>query len=195
MIFKRPGRRHLLFTTVILSPSAQVALDESCGEQGCMYVRVQLPAILDSLVNIEGVIWPLVGGSDGIIELDPQPTLGSSQDTLEVLSQIDCSIHTEQITIISRTGEQKFNQNNILRFHRPDKVKQVQSQFQPNPLHEDPHSIDLNQSNSTQHRETTHLTQVRLFKTPPPPLYVAGITSLPSPFLTPRHQTLPRRLQ
>ena len=48
------------------------------------------------------------------------------------------------------------------RFHRPDRVEQVQSQFQPNPLHEDP-SIDLN-----------HLTQVRLFETPPPPLYVAG---------------------
>ena len=51
----------------------------------------------------------LVGGSDGIIELGLQSTLGRSQDTLEVLSQIDASIHTEQITIISRNGEQKSN--------------------------------------------------------------------------------------
>ena len=80
MLFKRPGRRHLLFVTVILSPQAQVALDESCTEQGCLYVR--LPPILDSLINIEGVIWPLVGVSDGIIELDPQFTLGNSPEYL-----------------------------------------------------------------------------------------------------------------
>ena len=56
MLFKRPGRRHLL-------------LDEGCMEPGCLYIR--LPPILHSLY-IEGVIWPLAGVSEGIIELDPQ---------------------------------------------------------------------------------------------------------------------------
>ena len=107
MIFKRPGRRHLLFTTVIFSPAVQVALDDSCDDNGCLFVR--LPAILESLGDMSGVIWPVIGGTDGIIELDPQSTLGSSHDTLEVLSQVDCAIHTEQITIISWTGEKKFN--------------------------------------------------------------------------------------
>ena len=77
MIFKCTGRRHFI-TTVILSRSAQVALDDSCDENGCMFVR--LPAILESLGDMSGVIWPLIGGTD-------------------------CAIHTEQITIISRTGE------------------------------------------------------------------------------------------
>ena len=69
MLFKTPGRRHLLFATIILSPEAQVALDKGCTEQGCLYIR--LPPILESLY-IEGVIWPLAGISEGIIELDPQ---------------------------------------------------------------------------------------------------------------------------
>ena len=96
MLFKRPGRRHLL-------------LDEGCMEPGCLYIR--LPPILHSLY-IEGVIWPLAGVSEGIIELDPQSSLGNSPESLEILSQIDATIHKEHITIFSRDGgEQKFNPN------------------------------------------------------------------------------------
>ena len=149
--------------------------------------------------------------------MDPQSTLGSSNDTLEVLSQDDCVIHTEQIIIISRTGEQKFNpdeygnitlntasfriqlnlplpefeQVKMPSFHRFYRADQNQTQFQSNPLHQDPHSIDLNMSTSTQHRET-HPNQVRLFPTPHPPLSVAGVTSLHPSFLRPGHITSPR---
>ena len=79
-------------------------------------VRSQAAFTSDSLpfctVYIEGVIWPLAGVSEGIIELDPQSSLGNSPESLEILSQIDATIHTEHITIISRDGgEQKFNPN------------------------------------------------------------------------------------
>ena len=209
MIFKRPERHNLLFTTVLLSTSVQEALDTSCDDNGCMFVR--LSTILESLGDMSGVIWSVTGGTEGLIEVDPQSTLGSSNDTLQVHSQVDCIIHTEQVIVISRTGAQQFNpdeygnitlntasfiihlplpehkQIKMPTFHRYHRADQNQTQFRSNPLHQDPNSIDLNMNTSTQHREATHSNQVRLFPTPPPPLAVAGITSLPPSFLRPGH--------
>ena len=47
-----------------------------------------------------------------IIELDPQSSLGNTPESLEILSQIESTVHAEHITIISRDGvEQKCNPN------------------------------------------------------------------------------------
>ena len=57
MIFKHPGQRIILFTTVFLSTAVQEALDTSCNDNGCMFVK--LPTTLDSLGDMSGVIWPV----------------------------------------------------------------------------------------------------------------------------------------
>ena len=69
MLFKRLGQRTILFTSVLLSTNMQEALDTYSGDRGCMFVP--LPPSLDSLGEIIGVIWPITGTQEGVIELSP----------------------------------------------------------------------------------------------------------------------------
>ena len=43
MLFKRPGQRTILFTSVLLSTNMQEALDTYSGVRGCMFVPLFLP--------------------------------------------------------------------------------------------------------------------------------------------------------
>ena len=56
MLFKRPGQRTILFTSVLLSTVVQEALDNDicCSDNGCMFVT--LPPTLDSLGEMSGVV-------------------------------------------------------------------------------------------------------------------------------------------
>ena len=80
MLFKRPGQLTILFTSVLLSTAVQEALDTYCSDSGCMFVP--LPPSLDSLGEMSGVVWPITGAKEGVIELNPQSNLGSFHESL-----------------------------------------------------------------------------------------------------------------
>ena len=80
MLFKRPGQRTILFKSVLLSTAVQEALETYCSDSGCMFVP--LPPSLDSLGEMSGVVWPITGAKEGVIEFSPQSSLGTSHESL-----------------------------------------------------------------------------------------------------------------
>ena len=99
MIFKTPGERTTMFTSLLLSAKMQQALHCHSLERGCTFVP--LPESLNSLGDLIGVIWPVANTPEGVIFLSPHSSLGASHERLQTLSTIGCMLHAEQVKIIS----------------------------------------------------------------------------------------------